>query len=813
MSASAAKTPANPPRGPNRPPAPLRWWSPLTILFIAVAILILLVPLVLMDWVAATYPALLPYVHLFTYIIGVPFVFIAFATAIFGAERVVRALGRVLAGIVAFIRWVLTTAVTGLLRFIGVPLWYCGVRVLWRCAYASMAVAAVAFLFLVNDQGQDLLRLSAEQSLFSLWNVSFLISAALLGLSLWYSTELLLSTHPWGEDATWNPAAINRLVWPFLYGLAVPLILAWGFYTSDAPDQAAALSLAEFYKKLAIGLAVLFSGLRVLSYAKAQRAARRRTATGGPRLARPGWVLHASLIFCFLLLVAFLISPVTVPQLLGAPAIVLFGLTGIALFGGIFLTHWLLSRGLPPASAMALLAVVALFGVWNDNHGVRTAPTQESLTRQGAAEHFAAWRAADPDRSVGDRTPVILVAASGGGIRAAYWTAATLATMQTLKGFSDHLFAISGVSGGSVGAAVYTAIDYRNLIGPKSDSLQAVKDTLGRDFLSPVVAGLLFPDLVQRFLPVPIAAFDRQRFLELSFEQALGGVDNPLAGPVAALYQSDALKYRLPSLLLNTTVVDSGQRAVVSNIDLTGFTDTPDLLAKGYQTETILLSAAAGASARFTYVSPAGSLIAPGKDQERQKIRLVDGGYFENSGAATTMDLLSLLPRDKVYPILILIRNDATGAAVCKGRPQVNNQGIGPAGPPAARVLTELSSPLFALLNARSARGRLAEVDAAKRVEAMGGAVIEVSLAAVMRQQLQDARAANDQEAVVRIKKSLPEPPLGWSLSRAMRESMDRTLADAQGGLPGGGGLEAEFRNLSLVLSGQRGGYRPCNAR
>ena len=251
-------------------------------------------------------------------------------------------------------------------------------------------------------------------------------------------------------------------------------------------------------------------------------------------------------------------------------------------------------------------------------------------------------------------------------------------------------------------------------------------------------------------------------------------------------------------------MVDSGRRAILSNIALAGFTDTLDLLDDGFSTQQARLSAAAGASARFTYLSPAGSLKGLGADGE-QKIRLVDGGYFENSGAATTVDLLNLLRRENIYPILILIRNDPEAPAVCRGRASDQPLGPGPAGPPADNFLSEVASPIRALLNARTARGRLTEVDAAKRVEEdFNGAVIEVSLAAVVQSAL---AAAPDDATRQRIQRALVEPPLGWSLSKAVRDAMDKTMDER------GGGLAAEFANLQAVLDGDIGQYKPCKAQ
>ena len=54
--------------------------------------------------------------------------------------------------------------------------------------------------------------------------------------------------------------------------------------------------------------------------------------------------------------------------------------------------------------------------------------------------------------------PVFVVSAQGGGLYAAYNTATFLARLIDLcPGFRRHLFAISSVSGGSVGAAVFAS--------------------------------------------------------------------------------------------------------------------------------------------------------------------------------------------------------------------------------------------------------------------------------------------------------------------------------------------------------------------
>jgi hypothetical protein len=688
-------------------------------------------------------------------------------------------------------------------------IWNSIVRVLWLCGYATVTAVGAAVLFTQVGQGQDLLRLSAEYGVA--WsNLFFLLSALFLSLGLWYSARLLLTHTLDGDQLRWQRSRFGRTWLPRVYGTLVPLAIGIGFLRLETSARTGAWVLGALFLLLAAGLWWFYYKRRDW-FVKATERTRGLTEPGEARDRRLMLIiLSLGQITAFILLAAFVVWPVSLPQTLGTPAILLAGLAGIALFGSLVLTYAFLVNGLPAGTALALV-LAAGFGFFNDNHWIRVADQAPALQRLAAADHYQAWREVNPaPRQIDGRDPVILVAAAGGGIRAAYWTASTLATLEAnTPTFSQSLFAISSVSGGSVGAAVYAAVkrqQLENRAAPTdaNTTLTTVQQALSHDFLSPVAAGMLFPDLVQRFIPYPFPEADRQRFLELGFEQALAEADNPLTRPFTALY-ADGYKFRLPGLLLNTTIVDSGRRAIISNIALTNFTDTLDLLADGFQTQTIRLSAAAGASARFTYVSPAGSLIGPGA-QGDQKIRLVDGGYFENSGATTIVDLLELINDQTLYPILILIRNDPQAPAVCQRRPQVTGFGPGPEGPPANDFLSEVASPVRALLNGRTARGRLAEVSTAKLVEGdMRGAVIEVSLAAVVEAEL--ARTQGDPAARGRIEQSLVEPPLGWSLSRAVRDSMDRVMA------AGGGGLQDEFANLTAVLDGRLADYRPCNAR
>ena len=113
----------------------------------------------------------------------------------------------------------------------------------------------------------------------------------------------------------------------------------------------------------------------------------------------------------------------------------------------------------------------------------------------------AAWRRwVDVSRSV-SAVPLVLVAAEGGGIRAAYWTARALDCAidadydscgfvpEGDPGDPGSIFAASGVSGGSLGLVAYDA----SVRGREQGNWADVR--LGDDFVAATGAWMLFADL------------------------------------------------------------------------------------------------------------------------------------------------------------------------------------------------------------------------------------------------------------------------------------------------------------------------------
>jgi hypothetical protein len=606
----------------------------------------------------------------------------------------------------------------------------------------SLLVPAVLTAALVaSDQLTDILRAVGEDALGG-QIASLLLTTTFAALIVWYTARTMLrfnfATNPASSAAVMPKMKRHLPRWlavliPVALGVRV-LTLAKG---SASPPTVYALAAALLAIAVLVGLYV--SGRRALAsihpslgVLAEQETDERRDLSSFKDLPRTTrGIIIALLIANAVLMLLYIFRPIAA---IGAPAILMLALGLIAVVGSTFVY---MANHYDVPVLVLLLIWVMIISPFNDNHAVRafadmrshgfltraSAPPAASLPRSPLADrtleqYFGEWWTELAAKTPGDGpVPVVLVAAEGGGIRAAYWSASVLAKLEDDAAgqpmpFSRHVFAISGVSGGALGGATFAAIVARRVQrGPETSGrtrVTEVDDVLGRDFLSPTLATMLFPDLLQRFIPLPVFN-DRAIALEHSWERAWA-----VAHPDDATRFRDAFHdlwgkdpHAVPLLFLNSTVVETGQRALIHPLgaypegQVGPLGDTLDV-SRILGTE-LPLSTAAHLSARFTYVSPAGLVDTHRSDRSRW-IRLVDGGYFDNSGTATLQEIARAIRRARarlpegqrpMRVIVLHIPNDPPNAPVPRGS-LLNGR----------ELLSESLSPVRALLAARGAHAR-----------------------------------------------------------------------------------------------------------
>ena len=383
----------------------------------------------------------------------------------------------------------------------------------------------------------------------------------------------------------------------------------------------------------------------------------------------------------------------------------------------------------------------------------------------------------------------IVIAAAGGASRAAFFTASIVGYF--MQEASDHhldpnavrkrLFAISGVSGGAMGAVMVTAslnakansndhpcvvapfeLWYGEKINNWRDCFEAL--TSG-DFLSADFFGFAFNDML------PFGPWrDRAAVLEDAWDdryQALIKRADPDAQPTRCKGLSCpflSLRPRpghwIPLLVLNGTSEATGGRIVTTALaptyrhsasvgcptsetatgcilfaetdyfhDLLNYGAEPDswfggfqrLLLKSYHRGDVLddvqVTTAAHNSARFPFISPAGSV------RNRDHIivdRIVDGGYFENYGALSAKELALAVHviQPELAPFVLVISNDPddllnpandSDTAARERRKAQREQQLKKARASVNRSepATDIVTPVSTVANARNAHGIL----------------------------------------------------------------------------------------------------------
>ena len=269
-----------------------------------------------------------------------------------------------------------------------------------------------------------------------------------------------------------------------------------------------------------------------------------------------------------------------------------------------------------------------------------TLPDQRPTVTAAADVWYEQAKAAYQNAEGFGPVPMVIVATAGGGIRAAYWTATVLDQLKRNSRTKEVCAPISSPSAAFQEGASAPPLSTPRWRGAREGSARPGRLSVRKDRSSTRISwrrpsrALSSSTRPSSFLP-DFGHSDRGAALEQSFEDASGGL---LTRPFLSLFpykRDTAATGRAlwrPILLLNATHEETGKRIITGHvlIERNVFIDSLDalhVLGKDMRAST-----AAHNSARFTYISPAGDL----GDQHGSAI---DGGYFENYGALSALEL------------------------------------------------------------------------------------------------------------------------------------------------------------------------------
>lgn len=352
------------------------------------------------------------------------------------------------------------------------------------------------------------------------------------------------------------------------------------------------------------------------------------------------------------------IASISVSVMMGAVPILLFAF-GVLLILGNAVTFLLAIFRINLHVVAMIIAFIA--GLFYEPHYTqlpdKKVSTNTFSNRQTLSDYFKNWvelrKTALADSS--KEYPVYFVLADGGASRSGYWSASVMASLdsQTNGKLSAHLFCLSGASGGSLGNTAYF-----NLLRVKQtdstvnkNGVQIVQDYLETDFLTFTIARMLGPDVFRYVLRLWFID-DRAAALADVMETGSGKESrlyNTMSTGFSEIITQKNKPYSLPIIFINTTRMQDGIPAVITNISINDqrFNKRVDLLSLLGEYRDIKMSQAVVLGASFPYLSPAGRINDTTASKESNYF--VDGGYFDNSGSGIVSEMINIIVQDTLY--------------------------------------------------------------------------------------------------------------------------------------------------------------------
>lgn len=373
---------------------------------------------------------------------------------------------------------------------------------------------------------------------------------------------------------------------------------------------------------------------------------------------------------------------------------------------------------------LLLALIILLFSKFNSNTNVRLIKNKQ-FKRDTISEYYT--------DNFNNKGPIVFILSEGGGIRAAYWSSTLLCGIEeNIPNFNKKILGINGVSGGSFGITIYESL-LLNSKGNCSQLQENAKKIVGKDYLSPVIAAMFTRSLIQYIIPFPIESFDHAKVFEKSWEYHWKKImeNNIFSDSVNLLWRDNS---SLPPIFINMTRVENGRPFIISShkIESTIIKDLYNYIPDG---KNFRISTAALLSSRFPYVGPAGII--------NKNMGIVDGGYFDNTGANTTIEILMELHRNnpgfnyRNKPVIIYIKNNNETSDISTSGKSLTYQ---------------IMAPIYTIMQTRDAH-TLNEVHRLKElVDFLDGDFYTFAL--------------NKNEAKNNI-------PLGWALSKTTQNEID----------------------------------------
>jgi len=325
------------------------------------------------------------------------------------------------------------------------------------------------------------------------------------------------------------------------------------------------------------------------------------------------------------------------------------------------LTFWFRSWAITGAIAIFFLinyfTTIDFISKTHYAHGLNY-KTQAAPYNQEALDKLTNQKAIEQDRATTlqilnnwrsqftEKPPMVLLTASGGGQRAAYWTMAALqkADSVTKGNLFKHTVSISGASGGLIGAAYFRELKHLSKRNKELNIYDSqYLSNIGKEALNPIIFSLLTNDIFFRYQSFKYSGYSYPKDRGYAFEQKLNKNLGGVLDKKISDYRTAELKAEIPMLFLAPTSVNDGRKLYITpnsssymssksieNDSLNTLMNNRSIdflrMFKKQDAENLSFLTALRMSASFPYITPNVNLPSD------PSLEIMDAGLADNFG-------------------------------------------------------------------------------------------------------------------------------------------------------------------------------------
>lgn len=316
-----------------------------------------------------------------------------------------------------------------------------------------------------------------------------------------------------------------------------------------------------------------------------------------------------------------------------------------------FFTHIL-----PALPILLLIWVVFSTNMGNELHTLPPVEKGEVVSLDSYKEQFIEhMRSLAPKDST-----MYFISSYGGGLKANAWNLFVLDTLTNFRGKNilNQTVAMSGVSGGCLGQHFYASIYKQGL--DREGRRDIIHSISKANMLTRDLAWLLGFDLIREL--VPYASFNQRDRAGAAMEKyaKLLNDERIMSIPYQA-YWAEIIKDRHYPIQIVNAAGTHHRRGIACSVDIDTFKKVfpnSDNLLDLPDSATLSYADAVSCSHRFPLFSPSAKVQTKG--------HYLDGGYYENSGMLSLVDLYKYLMQDTTFRaefndwkvVFLQVRND-----------------------------------------------------------------------------------------------------------------------------------------------------------